>query len=127
MSRTTKDKKWKLRHPENDWTYGMEKIPYQRERLFFNPEIGQFQGTGEYYTAYTFLPEKGARSKKRKDYYGTWNWWAATPSWWTRMMMNRPQRREAHLWEHDVARTPLDHLEEVDKPNASHKPHIYYY
>ena len=61
---------------------------------------------------------------KHKD--NTWHW-MTTPSWWTRMMMNRPQRREAHLWENRAEHTALEDLEELDTPNVSHKPHKYYW
>lgn len=47
-----------------------------------------------------------------------------TPSWWIRVMMNRPQRRAGHIWERQVL---LHDLEETDPPDVSKKPHIYYW
>ena len=68
----------------------------------------------------------GGKVPKRKD--NTWHWLESTPSWWTRMMMNRPQRRQAHLWEREAIKTQsLDDIEELDTPNTSHKPHQYYW
>lgn len=65
--------------------------------------------------------------KKSRHTNTHWNWLQSTPSWWTRMMMNRPQRREAHLWEQEAAHTAIENLEELDTPNTTHKPHKYYY
>lgn len=68
----------------------------------------------------------GAKVPKHKD--NEWHWLEATPSWWTRMMMNRPQRREAHLWEREVSKAQnIEDLEDLDTPNCSHKPHQYYW
>jgi len=55
------------------------------------------------------------------------NWYSATPSWWTRLMMNRPQRAEAHKWEQNAKHTPIDQLEELDTPSVSRKPHVYFW
>lgn len=122
MSRTYKDRPARVRFPEAyDWRWNCEKIPYD---YTYSP-----YGTGDPVTVtrYVYRELPGVKTKKRREVDCDWHWMGATPSWWTRMTMNRPQRREAHLWEHDVARTSLEELEEVDKPNASHKPHIYYY
>lgn len=126
MSRTYKDKKWELRFPEDSLNHGMEKVPYTTTLKYFNPDEGHFEDTGVEVTRYIYRPVKGAKTKKRKHADTNWHW-MTTPSWWTRMMMNRPQRREAHLWEHSAAHTPLESLEELDKPNVSHKPHKYYW
>lgn len=66
--------------------------------------------------------------KKRKTKDIIWHWLDATPSWWTRLFMNRPQRRKSHLWERDVQKiTNFDDLEDIDKPNVGKKPHKYYW
>lgn len=76
------------------------------------------------YPQYYSVP--GAKLPKRKD--SEWHWLEATPSWWTRMMMNRPQRREAHLWEREAEKAQtLEDIEDLDTPNCSHKPHHYYW
>lgn len=126
MSRTYKDKKWELRHPEDAIHYGMHRVPYTTTIKYFNPDEGRFEDTGVEVTRYRYLPTKGAKTKKRKHEDTSWHW-MSTPSWWTRMMMNRPQRREAHLWEQEASHTPIEDLEELDKPNTSHKPHKYYW
>lgn len=122
MSRTYKDKPAKFRFPEAyDWRWSCEKVPYD---YTYSP-----YGTGDPVTVtrYVYRELPGVKTKKRREVDSEWHWMGSTPSWWTRLTMNRPQRREAHLWEHEVSRTPVDNLEEVDKPNTSHKPHIYYY
>lgn len=123
MSRTYKDRPEKVRFPEVypwDSNSGYEKIPYSYtyRRWGSDEEITT--------TRYWMKPIAGAKTKKKKSVDTNWRW-MNTPGWWTRMMMNRPQRREAHLWEHQVAKTPVEELEEVDKPNCSHKPHVYYW
>ena len=122
MSRTYKDKPAKFRFPEAyDWRWSCEKVPYD---YTYKPWGTEDSVT---VTRYLYRELPGVKTKKKREVDSEWHWMGSTPSWWTRMTMNRPQRREAHLWEHDVARLPLEELEEVDKPNASHKPHIYYY
>jgi hypothetical protein len=58
----------------------------------------------------------------------TWHWLQSTPSWWTNMFMNRPQRHKARRWEREVQKiNDLDELEDIDTPNVSKKPHVYYW
>lgn len=84
------------------------------------------------------------KPKKRKEIDFEWHW-MNTPSWWTRMTMNRPQRRSAKLWERDVSKIPfkteaiemtkyfgiskesMAMLEDSDTPSVSRKPHVYYW
>ena len=122
MSRTYKDKPAKFRFPESyDWRCDCEKIPYE---YTYSP-----WGTEDPVTVirhvYRQLP--GVKTKKRREVDCEWHWMGSTPSWWTRMQMNRPQRREHHLWEQEASHTPIENLEDLDTPNVSKKPHIYYY
>lgn len=122
MSRTYKDKPAKFRFPESyDWRWDCEKIPYE---YTYSP-----WGTEDPVTVirhvYRQLP--GVKTKKRREVDCNWHWMGSTPSWWTRLTMNRPQRREHHLWEQIASRTPLESLEDLDTPNVSKKPHVYYY
>ena len=73
-----------------------------------------------------YRPGKTTKTKKRRE-VDTENHWMSTPSWWTRLLMTKPQRREGTLWEREVVKTQLTELEEVDKPSVSRKPHIYYF
>ena len=66
------------------------------------------------------------KTKKRKE-VDTEEHWMSTPSWWTRLTMNRPQRRRCKLWERDALKSTLDSLDDLDKPIISRKPHIYYW
>lgn len=122
MSRTYKDKPWKVKNPEAaDWRFGREKVPYERT----GTDI--YTGEPRQITSYWFRELPGVKTKKKKHVDCDWHWMQSTPSWWTRLTMNRPQRREAHLWEWEVAHTHPDHIDELDVPNVSHKPHCYYY
>jgi hypothetical protein len=70
----------------------------------------------------------GERTKKRKEIDHVWHWLQATPSWWTNLFMNRPQRREAQQWEREIQKVQnLEELEDVETPNVSKKPHKYYW
>lgn len=102
MSRTYKDKPSKLKY--DAWDKDRERI----ESTFY----------------YIDLPT--TKTKKRKEVDTEWHW-MSTPSWWTHLTMNRPQRRRCKLWERDALKTCLDSLEDLDKPSISRKPHIYYW
>jgi len=123
MSRTYKDRPARVRFPESyTWEFGTEKIPYETKRLSYTDPNDWVD-----VTRYWYKEIPGYKTKKRKDVDCEWHWIGSTPSWWTRMMMNRPQRRAAHLWEQEASHTLPEQLDELDTPNVSHKPHIYYY
>lgn len=65
-------------------------------------------------------------TKKSKEKDTTWHW-QSTPSWWTNMFMTRAQRKQAQIWERNAQKTDPDDLDELDTPNVSKKPHIYYW
>ena len=102
MSRTYKDKPSKLKY--DAWDKDRERIE----------------------DTYYWLDLPTTRVKKRKE-LDTEEHWMSTPAWWTRLMMNRPQRRECKLWERDALKSSLDSLDDLDKPIISRKPHIYYW
>ena len=102
MSRTYKDKPSKIKY--ESWNKDRERIE------------------GTFY--YIDLPTTKAKKRKELD---TEEHWMNTPSWWTRLVMNRPQRRKCKLWERDALKTCLDSLDDLDKPIISRKPHIYYW
>lgn len=68
---------------------------------------------------------KGTHKKKKKKVNTEWEWLKSTPSWWTRLTMNKPQRRKCRLWEAKV-KYMVD-LEETDCPFFKNKPHNYYW
>jgi hypothetical protein len=102
MSRTYKDKPSKLKY--DAWDKDRERIE----------------------DTYYWLDLPTTRVKKRKE-LDTEEHWMSTPAWWTRLMMNRPQRRECKLWERDALKSSPDSLDDLDKPSISRKPHIYYW
>lgn len=75
---------------------------------------------------YSYLFNKTTKTKKRKK-VDTEEYWYPTPGWWTRLMMNKPQRRAGSLWEQEVVRTNIQELDNLDTPSVSRKPHIYYW
>ena len=107
MSRTLKDRNWELKFPEIRWDYGTIKIT----------------SDSGYTIKYIKLP--GVKTKKRKELDTDWHYLRGSPSWWTRLTMNRPQRRAGHVWEQKVL-LETD-LEDTDPPSVGYKPHVYYY
>lgn len=61
---------------------------------------------------------------KRPRHHIDWQW-MNTPSWWTRLMMTRPQRQEARRLITQLYRLP-DIADAPPFPLAK-KPHIYYW
>lgn len=117
MSRTYKDKKWKLRYPENDYKFGIERVPYTVEY------ISIYTDEKCSYTSYWLKDIPGAKTKKPRHEHGDWNWCHSTPSWWVREFMTAPKRAKCRNWE--KTRT-LDNLDETC-PDYGRKPHIYYW
>ena len=85
-----------------------------------------------------YRPGKTTKTKKRKE-VDTENHWMSTPSWWTRMTMNKPQRRSVSLWEQQLRNLdtskynpaydgtyPYEDLDLFDKP-SKRVAHIYYW
>lgn len=68
------------------------------------------------------FPETSEKKKKDKD--SKHRWLEETPSWHTRLMMNRPQRRADHLWEREMLSKEID---ELDYPDNKKKPKVYYW
>lgn len=106
MSRTYKDRPSKVKNPEKE--------NYWNRDVFYFGMPADFDSS-EFFT------------KKRKE-IDTEDHWMSTPSVWTRLMMNRPQRRQIHLWERNVNKvTNYDDFEDEDCPFFKRKPHIYYW
>ena len=103
MSRTYKDRPYKLRSKENQWEWSLD---LDKENNW------------------TKLPT--TRTKKRKE-VNTENNWMTTPMWWIREFNTVPQRRAGRDWQRNAERTPIEALEECDTPNVSRKPHYYYW
>ena len=110
MSRTHKDVPAKHRKPRDvyDWFYATEKVPYLNHNNA---------------TRYWYRDLPGMKTKKRKEVDSEYHW-MTTPSWWTRLMMNRPARRHYHLLEHKALTSDLEDFDFVD---LKKKPHNYYW
>lgn len=104
MSRTRKDTKWKF-HSE----------PWDINRYMTE------------YFSWIYIP--GMKTKKRKE-VDTEDHWMGTPSLWNRLQHTRPRRAKARVWARNVEKTKFNDVEELyelDVPNYSNKPHIYYW
>ena len=97
MSRTNKDKPSRVNHD-----------PYDTDRVM----------TENWH--YRELPT--TKTKKRKE-VDTEDHWMSTPGWWVRLMMNKPQRREVHLWERKALFSDLETLVQPAKKVG----HVYYW
>lgn len=117
MSRTYKDKPYKMRFPE--YSLESERVPYERDKSKVRYWYGESSAIGYWYHD---IP--GIKPKKRKEADTEWHWQRGTPSEWTRLMMNRPERRAAHLLERKAL---FLEAEEIDFPDTGRKPHVYYY
>lgn len=123
MSRTYKDKHWKLRFPEGEYHFGHERIAYETYYREWDVTLGKYIETSDLVTRYVFVEKAGVKTKKKRKDDTEWHW-MSTPSWWTRLTMNRPQRRKGRQWERKVH---FQDLEETDPPGVSKKPHVYYW
>lgn len=124
MSRTFKHiKRVKNKNYYRDrWEAEHYKFEYEG-KVYSWPDYNE---TTKLVTRYTYLKRPGVLVKKRKE-VDSEDHWMSTPSWWTRLTMNKPQRREGRMWEHEVVKSCIDVLEEADPPGVGKKPHIYYY
>ena len=129
MSRTYKDKPHRVRFP-----YGWDHDRYMvSETVLITKSTELDWDTMEFVTTelatpyerhcYRWLKTKTTKPKRKKR-EDTEDHWMTTPSWWTRLMMNKPQRRRAHVWERKAL---FEDIEETDPPGVSHKPHWYYW
>ena len=118
MSRTYKDRPSRIRFPNWLLNDGYDVFEYELE----TPRVS-YSGKVITHSKYSlkragFLPKKSRRADSE------WHW-QSTPSWWTRMHMNRPERIRA---KREVAKIKhMIDLEEVDVPDLKRKPHVYYY
>lgn len=107
MSRTYKDKKLELKYPE--WNNKHDCVVYARVST---------------YTAYYIQTKTTKRKKKRSAITKHYDMYSKSPSWWTRLYMNRPKRRHCRAWERKVL---FEDVEETDCPDFKNKPYRYYW
>lgn len=98
MSRTYKDKPWKLVYDTWD-----------KDREYING-------------SYLYLPTTKPKKKRTQD--TDYHWYHSTPSWWTHEFMIEPMRAKGRMWEKKVL---IEDLEDTDPPGVGNKPHIYYW
>lgn len=120
MSRTRKDHSYK-RHPYYSH--------YRDDTELFSVEVTRKDWIGEGMVTYNsfYTMQLPTTKPKKPRHVDTEHHWMSTPSWWTRLVMNRPQRRAGRIWEHTAAHTAKEELDVLDTPSVSHKPHQYYW
>lgn len=126
MSRTWKDKPWKL---TEYYDHGLDSIRVEYEAEItetFCRETWQWVKleASIHRTRYYYIQQKSTKPKVRKSKNTEWRWYKQTPSWWTRLFMNKPQRRKGRQWERKVL---FEDIEDTDPPGVSRKPHKYYF
>lgn len=62
---------------------------------------------------------------KQKEFGDNWCWMQSTPGWWIRLMMQKPQRRLASVWQRNAEKS-ID-VSDIDKPPHGRKPHWYFW
>jgi hypothetical protein len=110
MSRTYKDKPWKYR----DDTWKSESV--------------KVEGYSNKYDQICFYWIKlpGVKKKRKRSFVEWGNWmYTSAPSWFTRMYMNRPARRKAHMFEQLCLNN--SNLENLDGFITNDKAFVYYY
>ena len=120
MSRTYKDRSY-----EQSPFY----TPYNHDTEIIRCEITRKDWRGEGMVTYNhiYYMELPTTKPKQPKHVDTEYHWMSTPSWWTRLVMNRPQRRAGRIWERNAAHTVKEELDVLDTPSVSHKPHQYYW
>lgn len=124
MSRTYKDRHWKIRFGWMERDLECEKLPYEVPYRKYNPTTGEYETTDDVVIRYVYLERAGTKPKLKRQVNNHYAWYSATPSWWTRLHMNRPQRRKGHLWERKAL---FEDIEDSDPPGVGRKPHKYYW
>lgn len=122
MSRTRKDRPYRVHSPEHQWDYGRTQYTYKADGFEYNPETG-LRDIPVVWTMYSYLQIPGAKTKKRKEQDTEYHW-MSTPSWWNHLFNNIPQRRKGRAWERKVL---VEEVDETDPPNFSKRPHRYYW
>jgi hypothetical protein len=133
MSRTYKDRPYKIRFPqerrddyvvykEEPWLQTTKVVGYDRETFKTIEEELPFP---VWHVTRWEIPGPTTKPKLRryKESRG-YGRYTGAPSWWTRMFMNKPQRHKGRQWERKVL---FEDLEETDPPGVSRKPFVYYY
>lgn len=117
MSRTYKDCPTRVRFPKYDKSKWDDKYD-----IYEYPAISH---SGYEYIGRWYADKPGYFPKLRKEQDGEWHWCEDAPSWFIRMFMTRPARRQWRLWERRVIHER--EVEETDYPNFGNKPFMYYY
>ena len=115
MSRTYKDKPYKLRNID---AWDKDRVMVRCEAICYD----WLTKEPRTYIATRYLEGKTTKTKKRRE-VDTEDHWMTTPMWWIHMWHTRPERRKAKML---LTSLPAD-LEEVDVPDTGHKPHHYFW
>lgn len=67
------------------------------------------------------------RKAKQRAYGDDWRWLHGSPGWWVHLMMTRPQRRAAAVWQRNAEKCPVQALEAMDGPPHGRRPQRYFW
>lgn len=99
--------------------------PYKLHSSYWRSDEEEYIPCGNPMFPWAVMKKKTSKPKKRKEVDTEWHW-MSTPSWWTRLTMNRPQRRAGHTWETGVI--GLQFIDEtLDYPGVGKRPHNYFW
>ena len=118
MSRTYKDKPYKLRY--GSWNQDWMRLPYLKVYIPWGETeekaVSSFYGLQ--------LPTTKPKLRKEVDSEGHW---MSTPSWWNNTYHTRPKRAKFRNFTSDTVKLSLDAIEDVIEPVDSNKPHCYFW
>lgn len=132
MSRTYKDKPYKLKFPEryrDDYYVWKEELWLQKTSWMLDSETSKSIEVPLPFpvwrvSKWELQGPTTKTKKKRHDITKQHRLYCTAPSWWRRMLMIRPQRHKGRAWERKVL---IEDIEETDPPGVSRKPFVYYY
>lgn len=62
--------------------------------------------------------------KKSRKVCNKYFWYKRSPTWWNRMQMHKPKRRQCRIWEQQTKH--LTSFDLADCPDFGRKPHVYF-
>lgn len=137
MSRTYKDQPPHIRFEDQrrwrgdqaDWhrfDYEQKMIGYRTSWYDYKTGVTHRLDTPQEYEYTVWLKKPGVIRKKKKNDDIKYHW-MGTPSAWTKIMMNRPQRKASKKWEREIVKNQIETLEDADAPPLGRKPHGWYW
>ena len=132
MARTYKDRPYRLRYPHrhrDDYVVYKEVPWLQTTHWQWSESKNKSEELPLPFpvwrvTTYKIPGPTTKRKLQRHESSYDYSWHRRTPSWYTNLFMNRPQRRAGRVWERVAL---FEDVETTDPPGVSRKPHKYYH